>query len=183
MSRVGKNPIIVPQGTSIQVAGGEILVKGQKGELRKTLPPKINLKEEENKLLVSVKNAQEKGINSLWGTWRSLIANMVLGVTNGFEKVLEINGVGYRAELKGKTLVLHVGFSHPIEYQLPEGISMKVEKNIITVSGVDKQLVGEAAAQIRKIKKPEPYKGKGIKYQNEIIRRKSGKSLKGASAG
>ena len=179
MSRVGKKPIKLPEGTSLTINDSDILVKGLKGELKEALPNNVIVKEENGEVTVAMKNIKEKGMNALWGTWRSLIANMIEGVSEGFEKKLEVNGVGYKAELKGDKLVLHVGYSHPVEYQVPEGVSINIEKNIISVSGTKKQLVGEVAAQIRKVKKPEPYKGKGIKYDDEVIRRKAGKSLKG----
>lgn len=176
MSRLGKLPIKLPEGTQAKIEEDFIIVKGAKGELKTKLNDlvKINIKDDE--IEVNVTNPKEKKNKSFWGLYRSLINNMVIGVSEGFEKKLEINGVGYRAQVSGKKLTLNVGFSHPVDFNLPEGITAQVENNLITISGIDKQLVGEIAAQIRKIRKPEPYKGKGIKYIDEVIRRKEGKT-------
>ncbi len=176
MSRLGKLPIELPEGSQAKIEDGFIIVKGPKGELKIKSSDLINVDISEKKIVVSVKNPEDKKQKSFWGLYRSLINNMVTGVTEGFEKKLEINGVGYRAQISGKKLTLNVGFSHPVEFNLPEGVAVVVEGNIITVSGIDKQLVGETAAQIRKIRKPEPYKGKGIKYVDEIVRKKEGKT-------
>ncbi len=176
MSRIGKKPIALPDKVTINIANGLLMVKGPKGELSWQLPQGVNVLKEDNELKVKVGAAGPKNKSSaIWGTARSLIANMVTGVTEGYEKKLEIEGIGFRVQLQGDNLVLSVGFSHPVELKMPQGISAKVERNIITVSGVDKTLVGEVAANIRKIKKPEPYKGKGIHYLGETIRRKAGK--------
>ena len=183
MSRIGKQPISMPKGVSFQIVDNEIVVTGPRGELRREIHQKVDIKKDGDAIVVNVKNSSEKGAMAFWGTWRSLVANMVEGVSEGFEKKLEINGVGYKAEPKGDILVLHVGYSHAIEYKVPDDVSVSVDKKIITVAGIDKQRVGEIAAQIRKTKKPEPYKGKGIKYVDEVIRRKAGKALKGASEG
>ncbi|MBD3359715.1 MAG: 50S ribosomal protein L6 [Candidatus Buchananbacteria bacterium] len=181
MSRIGKNPIKIPEGVEIKIEARELTVKGPKGELQQKIHPLVNVEQKDNQLLVKVNQPEDKRQRSLWGLFASLIENMVEGVTNGYEKKLEVNGVGYRVELKGDVLILNVGYSHPIEYKLPEGITASVEKNLITISGIDKQLVGEVAAQIRKVRKPEPYKGKGIKYEDEVIIRKVGKAAaKGA---
>ncbi len=181
MSRIGKLPIELPKGTTAELSDGYIVVKGPKGTLREKINSLVQVTLAENEIIVDVKNKEAKNERALWGLFRSLINNMVLGVNKPYEKKLEINGVGYRAAVSGKKLVLNVGFSHPVEFELPEGIEAQVEKNIITISGIDKQLVGEVAARIRKIRKPEPYKGKGIKYADEVIRRKAGKSAaKGA---
>lgn len=180
MSRIGKKTIIIPEKVTVAVKNHTIVVKGPKGELAQELKSSISVEQKDNKLLVSVKDPQEKTNRALWGLFRVLIANMISGVTQGFEKKLEVNGVGFKIELKGKRLILNLGFSHPIEFELPSGVEAKVEKNIITISGIDKQLVGDTAARIRSIKKPEPYKGKGIKYLEETIRRKAGKVVKGA---
>lgn len=182
MSRIGKKPIQIPDQVEVKIEGDLVMVKGPKGELKQKLVPELKLEQKDKEVLVKVANEQEKKQRALWGTFRQLINNMILGVTEGFEKQLEINGVGYRAEVKGEILVLNVGFSHPVNFKIPVGIQVKVEKNIITISGQDKHLVGEIAAQIRRIKKPEPYKGKGIKYVNEVIRRKAGKQAKGVGA-
>ena len=136
---------------------------------------------EDNNIIVSVENEKNKLERSLWGTTRQIIENMIIGVTEGYEKKLEINGVGYRSEVSGKKLTLNVGYSHPVEFIVPDDVEVAVEKNVITVSGIDKQRVGEIAAQIRKVKKPEPYKGKGIKYVDEVIIRKAGKQAKSAA--
>ena len=178
MSRIGKKIIIIPEKVSVTVTDNLIVVKGPKGELKYQFPPTVIIQISAGEINVAVKNPQEKKEASLWGTARQIIANMVEGVVNGFEKQLEINGVGYKWEAKGQDLILNVGLSHPIVFPLPAGIEVKFEKNTLLISGIDKKLVGEVAAQIRKIKKPEPYKGKGIKYTNEIVRRKAGKQIK-----
>jgi len=183
MSRIGKKPIIIPKGVTIKVESGEIVVKGPKGELKQEVHPIIAIEQKENELFVTAKKLDTKLAKSLWGTFRSIIANMIVGVTEGHEKKLEINGVGYKAELKGNLLVLNVGYSHPVEYKPDDSVKVEVDKNIITVSGIDKHMVGETAAQIRKVRKPEPYKGKGIRYIDEVVRRKAGKALKGAGDG
>ena len=176
MSKIGKKPIALPDKVTINIANGLLMVKGPKGELSWQLPQGVNVLKEGNELKVKVGAAGPKNkFSAIWGTARSLIANMITGVTEGYEKKLEIEGIGFRVQLQGDNLVLSVGFSHPVELKMPQGISAKVERNIITVSGVDKTLVGEVAANIRKIKKPEPYKGKGIHYLGETIRRKAGK--------
>ncbi|PLX20606.1 50S ribosomal protein L6 [Candidatus Parcubacteria bacterium] len=176
MSRLGKLPIELPQGTQAKIEGDFILIKGAKGELKEKTNKAVNIDISEKEIVVSVKNPDVKKEKAFWGLYRSLINNMVVGVNEGFEKKLEINGVGYKAALQGKKLVLNVGFSHQVDFEIPEGITAQVEGNVISVSGIDKQLVGETAAQIRKVKKPEPYKGKGIKYIDEQIRRKVGKA-------
>lgn len=176
MSRLGKLPIKLSKGTQVKIENNFIIIKGPKGELKMKINDlvKIELKDEE--IVVRVDNPEEKKGKSLWGLYRSLINNMVVGVNQGFEKKLEINGVGYKASVRGRKIILNLGFSHPVEYNLPEGITADIKDNIITLGGIDKQLVGEVAAQIRKLKKPEPYKGKGIKYIDEVIRRKVGKA-------
>lgn len=176
MSRLGKLPINILEGVSVKIEGKKIIVKGPKGELSQDLSDLVMVEIKEKEIIVSVKNEKNKKERAFWGLFRSLINNMVLGVTEGFEKKLEVNGVGYRIALSGKKLVLNVGYSHPVEFNLPEGISASVEGNVITIIGIDKQLVGEVSANIRKIRKPEPYKGKGIKYMDEVIRRKEGKT-------
>lgn len=176
MSRIGKLPIELIEGAQAKIEDGFIVVKGPKGELKQKINSLVNVKIDNNQIIISVDNIKDKNKKALWGLFRSLINNMVIGVTQGFEKKLEINGVGYKASASGSVLTLNVGFSHPVEYNLLDGISASVEKNIITINGIDKQLVGETAAQIRKVRKPEPYKGKGIKYVDEVIRRKAGKT-------
>jgi|SRR3989344_3159622 len=181
MSRIGKQPIVIPEGVEVKQQDGTVIVKGPKGELSQKLHSNISIEQKDGKVLVLVKNKEEKSDQALWGLFRRLIFNMVSGVTAGFSKQLEVNGVGYRATVAGKTLNLQLGYSHPVNYKFPEGIEIIVEKNLITVSGADKQVVGQTAAEIRALRKPEPYKGKGIKYIDEVIRRKVGKAAaKGA---
>lgn len=180
MSRIGKNPITIPSGVTVSAQGGTVTVTGPKGELSVALPPKVALAIAGDTLTFSVPNPDDTRQAAFWGLGRSLVANAVLGVTEGFKKQLEINGVGYKVALKGDTLVLNVGFSHPVEFKAPKGIALSAEGNAITVSGIDKYVVGEVASGIRRIRKPEPYKGKGIKYSDEVIRRKAGKVVKGA---
>lgn len=181
MSRIGKKPIIIPKSVEVKIDKGEIVVKGNKGELSQIIPSQFELSlsvSSENSLvkeLVIAPKKKSKNSSALWGLYRSLIFNMVQGVDEGFEKKLEIHGVGYRAAVEGKTLVLSLGLSHPVKIEALKNIEFKVDKNVIIVSGIDKQLVGQMAAKIRDQKKPEPYKGKGIKYEDEIIRRKAGK--------
>ena len=176
MSRIGKQPIKIPSGVEIKVDGQLVSVKGPKGELSQKLHEKVMVAQAEDELNVSVKHPENKTERSLWGLSQRLIQNMVEGVTQGFQKQLEINGVGYKAVLSGKKLVLNLGYSHPIEFEAPTGIDLTVEKNLITVTGTDKQLVGQVTANIRSFRKPEPYKGKGIKYVDETIQRKAGKA-------
>jgi large subunit ribosomal protein L6 len=180
MSRIGKKPINIPENVEVNIANQQVKIKGPKGALELFLHPKVKAEAKEKEIVINISDSSVKAERSLWGLSRSLINNMVEGVVNGFTKQLEINGIGFKAAVQDKKLVLNVGFSHPVEYQIPEGIEIKVEKNIITISGIDKQKVGQVAAEIRSIKKPEPYKGKGIKYLNEVIIRKVGKAVKGA---
>ncbi len=182
MSRIGKQIITLPSGATAGLEKNQIVVKGPKGELRQTIHPRVTVVINGNEITVQVVDENNKQDRALWGTVASLVQNMVEGVTAGFKKQLEINGVGYKVNLKGANLQLEVGFSHPVEVKPLPGIKFAVEKNLITIEGADKQIVGETAAQIRKIKKPEPYKGKGIKYVEETIRRKAGKTAaKGAA--
>ena len=182
MSRIGKKPIIIPEQVEVKIDGGRVTVKGPKGQLTQELHPLVKVVQAGGELKVEVKKPEDKLQASLWGLFRTLIGNLVEGVTKGFSKQLEINGIGFKAQVQGDKLVLNVGFSHPVEYRIPEGMQMAVDKNVITVSGIDKQQVGQVAAEIRAIKKPEPYKGKGIKYLDEVIRRKAGKVVKGAAS-
>jgi len=178
MSRIGKQPIVIPDKVEVKIEGDLVTVKGPKGELKKNLPPKIGAKVEAGKIVFSPLNESEaavKKVMALWGLSRALIANMVKGVKDGYEKKLEIEGIGYRGAVQNGKLVLNLGFSHPVEVASPPGIELKMEKNVITVAGIDKELVGETAASIRALKKPEPYKGKGIRYQGEVIKIKAGK--------
>ena len=177
MSRIGKQPIAIPAGVRITVDDAAITVKGPKGELSQFTMDGVTVSQEDDNIIVTRAN-DERGPKARHGLMRTLVNNMVVGVTQGFEKKLEINGVGFRAALAGTDLKMSLGFSHEIVYKLPEGIQAKVEGLNITISGISKQLVGQTAAEIRAFKKPEPYKGKGIKYSNERVLRKSGKSGK-----
>jgi large subunit ribosomal protein L6 len=181
MSRIGKLPITLPPSVTIAISDGVVTVNGPKGSLSQPLMPGITLVQENNQWLVK-RATEERQHRSKHGLVRSLINNMVIGVSQGFSKKLEINGVGFRAAVENDKLKLSVGFSHAVIYQIPSGISITVEQNIITVSGISKQQVGQAAAEIRSVKKPEPYKGKGIKFVGERIIRKSGKSGKDKTA-
>lgn len=176
MSRLGKLPIELPDGIQAKLEHGFIIVKGPKGELKTRLHDLVKVDITDKEIRVGVKNQSDRRENALWGLFRTLIKNMAEGVNHGYEKKLEINGVGYKASVSGAKLTLNVGYSHPVIYQLPEGIKTEVQANIIVINGIDKQLVGETAAQIRKIRKPEPYKGKGIKYVDEVLRHKAGKT-------
>lgn len=176
MSRIGKMPITIPDAVEVKIEEKNIFVSGPRGKLSMDIHPKVHIEKKENVLTLSIQDPSDHKQNSLWGLFRNIVRNMIDGVTIGFSKQLEIIGIGFKAGVKDRTLILHVGYSHPVEYHIPEGIEIKAEKNIITVSGADKQAVGQTAAEIRFIKKPEPYKGKGIKYIDEIIRRKAGKA-------
>jgi large subunit ribosomal protein L6 len=180
MSRVGKKPIDIPSGVDAKLETGKVTVKGPLGEISQDVNPKLTIKKENNKLLVE-RTTNQKIYRELHGLTRNLIANMVSGVSKGYEKTLDITGVGFKASAQGTNLMLNLGFSHPIVYPLPKGIKATVDakQTQITLKGVDKQLVGQIAANIRSLKKPEPYKGKGIKYSNEVIQRKEGKAGKG----
>lgn len=174
MSRIGKNPITIPQGVEVTIDGTKVTVKGPKGTLTQEFLKDVEIKNEDGKIIVSLVNEKASNIH---GLTRTLIHNMIVGVTNGFEKTLEVNGIGYRAQKQGNKLVLTLGFSHPVEVEAPEGITIDVpSQNSIIVKGIDKQLVGQVAANIREYRLPEPYKGKGIKYVGEHIRRKEGKA-------
>ncbi|MEW9095665.1 MAG: 50S ribosomal protein L6 [Clostridiaceae bacterium] len=179
MSRIGRLPIAISNGVTVTVTPENVVtVKGPKGQLTKAMHPAINIAVEDNSIVVTRSN-DEKQNRALHGLTRSLINNMVVGVTEGYKKTLELVGVGYRAQLQGKKLVLNLGFSHPVEINAVEGVDFQLEgANKIIVSGIDKELVGDVAADIRTWRKPEPYKGKGIKYDNEVVRRKEGKTGK-----
>jgi len=178
MSRIGRQPIEIPSGVTVEIKGSDISVSGPKGKLSVSVRPEIEVKLKDNQIVASIK-ANTKDASAYWGLTRALLNNMVEGVTKGYEKKLELVGVGYRAKQNGTGISLTVGFSNPIEFLAPEEISIKVEDPThITISGIDKQLVGLTASRIRKIKKPEPYKGKGIRYVGEVIRRKAGKAGK-----
>ena len=177
MSRIGKKLIEVPQGVTVTLNEKEVIVKGPKGELKQVIHPEIKVELKDGKIYVSPKSELSKRGRGLWGLYRALIANMVEGTSKGFEKKLEIEGVGFKANVDGDNLVLNLGFTNPIKIAKIPGVNFVVEKNVITVSGADKERVGHIAALIRKQKKAEPYKGKGIKYQGEVIRRKEGKKV------
>ena len=178
MSRIGRMPIAVPAGVNVDIAeNNQVTVKGPKGTLTRVLPEEMDIKLEGDQIIVTRPNDLKK-MKSLHGLTRTLINNMVVGVTEGYTKKLEVNGVGYRAAKQGKKLTLSLGYSHPVEMEDPEGIESVVEGNVITVSGIDKEKVGQYAAEIREKRQPEPYKGKGIKYADEVIRRKVGKTGK-----
>jgi len=175
MSRIGLKPVSVPKGVTVAVKDNLLTVKGSKGELTQTFLPDVSFDIKDNEVLVNRKDDSKRS-KSMHGLYRKLLDNMVIGVTTGFSKALIINGVGYRAEVKGKSLLLNLGFSTQIEYVLPEGITVAAEGNKVTVSGISKEKVGLVASEIRGLRPPEPYKGKGIKYETEHIRRKVGKS-------
>lgn len=177
MSRIGRLPITVPSGVDVTIDGATVSVKGPKGELNHEVPNPIEVSLEEGTLTVTRPN-DERESRSLHGLTRTLIDNMIVGVTNGYEKQLEVVGTGYRVLAKGSDLEFALGYSHPVPVKAPEGIAFKVEGNKVTVSGIDKQRVGETAANIRKLRKPDPYKGKGVRYAGEVIRRKAGKAGK-----
>jgi len=181
VSRIGRQPITIPSGVDLRVDGSRVTVKGPRGTLEQSFHPDMRLVLQDGSLRVE-RPTDERQHRSLHGLTRTLIANMVEGVTNGFEKRLEIVGVGYRAALKGSDLEMALGFSHSVPFPAPQGIEFEVPApNRITIRGIDKQLVGEVAAEIRKIRKPEPYKGKGIRYEGEYVRKKAGKAAKGAA--
>jgi large subunit ribosomal protein L6 len=176
MSRVGKKPIPVPDKTRITYKDGHLTVQGAKGSLSREIHPAVNLDIQAGVVTVTPAVEDRNG-RALQGLTRSLVANMVTGVNSGFERILEINGIGYRADVKGKTIVLNLGYSHPIDFDLPEGIAATIDKNnVIKLSGIDKELLGHTAAAIRQLRPPEPYKGKGVKYAEERIQRKAGKT-------
>jgi large subunit ribosomal protein L6 len=177
MSRIGKNPVSISAGVSAEVSGDSVKVKGPKGELTQKFHQLVKIEKKDSELIVSPVD-DSKTASAMWGLSRSLLANMVEGVTTGFSKKLIITGVGYKVALKGKDLELQLGFSHPVPVKAPDGIEFEIDpkKNTIIIAGIDKQLVGETAANIRKFRKPEPYKGKGIAYEGEYIPRKAGKS-------
>ncbi len=179
MSRIGKKPILIPEKVEVNIDGSKVSVKGEKGELSRIFRPEIRIEKKENQILVSPKT-DNKNSRKFWGLSRTLLSNMIEGVVSGYKKQLQIEGVGYRAEVKGEDLKLELGFSHPVIFKKQEGITFLVEKNIINVEGINKEKVGLVAAKIRAIRPPEPYKGKGVRYVGEIVRRKQGK--KAASA-
>lgn len=175
MSRIGKVPVEIPEKVEVKVNGAHVAVKGPKGQLEYTFTDKVTIALEDKSVVVKPVD-ESKESRSLWGTTRTLVSNMVVGVSTGFTKSLEFNGVGYKAAVKGEMITLNLGYSHPIDYVLPKGVEAKVTKNVIDLSGCDKELVGFAAAKIRSFRPPEPYKGKGVKYSDETIIRKAGKA-------
>ncbi len=177
MSRIGKQPVKIPSGIDVKVDGTVLVFK--KGSVQKELDTKGNviMKVEDGNIVFTPKSDDRKD-SAFWGTYRSLSQNVIIGLTDGFEKKLEINGVGYRAAVKGNVLELQLGFSHPVNYEFPKDLKVTVEKNIITIKGDDKQVVGQVAAEVRAFRPPEPYKGKGVKYSDEVIIRKAGKTAK-----
>lgn len=175
MSRIGKMPVDLPQGVIVDVQDGQMRVKGPKGDLSRSMPPHVDMVVGANTVEVRRTSNSRQG-RAMHGLCRALLQNMVVGVSKGFERVLEINGVGYRAEAKPGMLALSLGYSHPIEVLLPEGVTAKVEKNVVTLAGIDNEQLGQLAAVVRDQRPPEPYKGKGVKYKDETIRRKVGKA-------
>lgn len=174
MSRIGKQPIVLPTGVEAALDDGVLTIKKGNSVLTRPIKEEVEVTIEGNALVFTPKNESDLA-RALWGTYAAHARNMIIGVTDGFKKVLEIEGVGYRAELKGNKLVLMMGFSHPVEMEIPEGLAVTVEKNVVTIAGVDNEAVGQFAANVRKVRPPEPYKGKGIHYQGEYIIRKQGK--------
>lgn len=181
MSKIGQLPIQIPTGVTVEILKKDVIINGPKGKLTITINDLVIVKQEDINLIVSV-SRNTKFAKSIWGTTRKLIDNMVKGVSLGWFKQLELVGTGYRAEVQGNTLVLTVGYSHPIKIEAPVGVSFKVEKGVITVDGIDRGVVGQISANIRAARPPEPYKGKGVKYLTEVIRRKAGKAAKAAAA-
>ena len=175
MSRIGKKPIPIPEKTAVAFDNGVVTVKGEKGELAFKVHPEITLSVDDGAVSVGF-DVEKRNSRALQGLTRSLVSNMVEGVSKGYQRRLEINGIGYRAEVKGQQIVLNIGYSNPVQFDLPDGVNAGVEKNILTLSGIDKELLGRTAASIRRLRPPEPYKGKGIKYVEERIQRKAGKA-------
>ncbi len=177
MSRIGKQPVNIPSGVEVQLDGDVLVFK--KGSVQKKLDTRgnVDVKIEDGNIVFASKSDDRKD-RAFWGTYRSLAQNVIVGLTQGFEKKLEINGVGYRAAVKGNVLELQLGFSHPVNYEFPKDLQVTVEKNIVTIKGADKQVVGQVAAEVRAFRPPEPYKGKGVKYSDEVIIRKAGKTAK-----
>jgi len=176
MSRIGKKPIEIPSDVEIKISADLISVKGPRGELNQKIHPDVKVEKKDNQILVNIINVNDVDQRALWGLFSRLIQNMIIGVTKGYEKKMEVVGVGFRVALSSNKLVLNLGLSHQVEFLLPAGIKAELDKNIITLSGIDKQLVGETAARLRRLKKPDVYKGKGIRYLNEVIRKKPGKA-------
>lgn len=182
MSRLAKKPISIPKGTEVKVENNQIFIKGPKGELKQLIHPLVNILIKDNQIILSIQNLKDKKQKALWGTFYRLVSNMIAGVNKEFEKKLKLVGVGFRAEVREGKLILNIGFSHPVIYKIPANLKVSVDKDIITVSGIDKQLVGQVAAEIRRLRKPEPYKGSGIRYIDEVIRKKAGKKAVAATS-
>ncbi|MFA6536613.1 MAG: 50S ribosomal protein L6 [Candidatus Paceibacterota bacterium] len=174
MSRIGKKPIAIPNGTTVSVLNNVVKVKGPLGELSRNFRPIIGIAIDNNQVILTPKRTGVE-VSAMWGTASSHVNNMINGVNKAFEKKLILEGIGFKSEVKGKKMVFSLGFSHPVEMDIPEGLKVTAEKNLITVSGIDKELVGQFAAKVRDLKKAEPYKGKGMRYEKEVIRRKEGK--------
>jgi len=183
MSRIGKKPVIIPTGVKAEFKNNILTVVGPKGNLKLEVHPKVKINLSEKEIIVDVEEREAKRTRALWGLFRALVQNLVDGVTKGFEKKLEVNGVGFKIAVQGTKIVMALGFSHPVEVNIPKDLTATVEKNVITIAGADKQRVGQFAAEIRELKKPEPYKGKGIKYIDEVILRKAGKVVKVVGGG
>lgn len=181
MSKIGKKPITIPDGVTVDLANGAVTVKGSNGELKRMLPACFELTRNGNVIEITPLTKSAKSTVALWGTYRQHLSNMIEGVTRGFVKVLEFEGIGYRAEVVDSEIVLRLGFTHPIRMTIPGGLKVATTKNTITIGGANKEEVGEFAAKIRRLRRPEPYKGTGIRYQGEVIRRKAGKKLAGAA--
>ena len=176
MSKIGKKPVVLKEGVSFVLEGRKAIISGPKGELSFVIPNGIKAEVIDKEIIVSQERKDDSKTNALFGLTRSILNNLVIGVSDGFEKKLELSGVGYRAQAAGNTLTMALGFSHPVVIKVEQGITFAVNENIITISGIDKVLIGDTAAKIRAIRPPEPYKGKGIKFEGEVLRRKAGKS-------
>ena len=185
MSRIGKQPVVIPNGVSVKLDGGVITAKGPKGELKEPLHPYVKAEIKDGKVILTADIGAARDASAVWGMMRARLNNLVQGGAVGYSKILEIHGLGFRAEIMGQKLTLALGKSHPVIFEVPKGITVTVDpkKTLLTISGMSKDLVGEAAAKIRELRKPEPYKGTGIRYQGEYVRKKAGKTAAGASAG
>jgi large subunit ribosomal protein L6 len=185
MSRIGKQPVVIPAGVQVKFDGNVVTAKGPKGELKEALHPYVKAEIKDGKVLLTADIAVARDASAIWGMTRARLNNLISGVATGYSKNLEIHGLGFRAEIAGQKLTLALGKSHPVVYEAPKGITITVDpkKTLVTVSGANKDLVGESAAKIRELRKPEPYKGTGIRYQGEYVRKKAGKTAAGASAG
>ncbi len=185
MSRIGKQPVVIPQGVQVKLEGGNVVAKGPKGELKEPLHPYVKAEIKDGKVLLSADPSVARDAAAIWGMTRARLNNLVTGVATGYSKVLEIHGLGFRGEVAGQKLTLAIGKSHPVVYDAPKGVTLTIDakKTVLTVSGVNKDQVGAVAADIRELRKPEPYKGTGIRYQGEYVRKKAGKTAAGASAG